>query len=235
MACSDWAIEVFLDDGLLAHLRQAQGALASCPQAYHQEDGLPDINQPLGLAPVAFWFQVRCRSPVSGRAGSLLPFALDLGLGLMSDCIRIAWRQARAIRQRPCQGSVEEEQPWFALRRFRSVLFLDVFGDASYAASSYGGRLFVSRTRRMPSIRSPCLWRKTTCPALDTLQVSLGKGMVRQSGWGRPKPRDMTTFAKATALADCWDKGKMAQMALRRWEARRCISQYWFCSSRWLR
>ena len=47
-----------------------------------KEDGLPDINQPLGLAPVAFWFQVSSHSAVRELwAGSLLPFALDPGLG----------------------------------------------------------------------------------------------------------------------------------------------------------
>lgn len=67
-------------------------------------------------------------------------------------------------------------------RRFRSVLFLDVFGDASYDPTD----------------------------AEHSLPRSVEQGSM-QGAAGR--------IGKATALADCWDKGKMAQMALRRWEA----------------
>lgn len=67
-------------------------------------------------------------------------------------------------------------------RRFRSVLFLDVFGDASYDPTD----------------------------AEHSLPRSVEEGSMSGAA---------ERVEKATALADCWDKGKMAQMSLRRWEA----------------
>jgi len=108
-------------------------------------DGLPDVDAPFPLAPIAFWFQA-------------LHFQVLLILASPSD------------------------ETTSLPRRFRSVLFLDVFGDASYDPTD----------------------------AEHSLPRSVEEG-------------NMTGVAerveKATALADCWDKGKMAQMALRRWEA----------------
>ncbi|CAJ1382679.1 unnamed protein product [Effrenium voratum] len=111
-----------------------------------EPDGLPDVNHPFSLAPLAYWFQA-------------LYFQVLLVLA--------------------CPSDEQSSLP----RRFRAVLFLDVFGDASYD----------------PTDAEHALIPKTV------------------------EEGDMSGAAeraeKATQLAKCWDLARMAQMALRRWEA----------------